>query len=448
MTIEIRCTPYSQSAIVQIVVQSVPDFDTSMNPAVFVVVGERGYESDYTKQRLGYYAGIKKDDTNTVNINFSFTCYPLHSETEYEINAYFVQRINVIIPGTKWEYVYENTHLNFSTGAVQTVGVQSDREIEIPLADKQKNAKYLYNQIVKTNKMSLESFSCLLGLMDCAGNLNPTAYMCYESFNGDNILEHYSPNNFYNHTYQADFFTGVYPDDYKSVVANIILGEYYPDINRYYIKQNGITILPNNDLISTPQYGYTSYSSWYYNTYDNLYDIFGSYDPLYGRKYKKAKAFTCLPFYHHDYTIFLYKAMIGSDTENALNLFKRSQWLTIESVAELLLYLIDTTSSQIYSDWWDTNVQEFRQMYATYPTMGKFGKCKSTNIERNAEFVFECFKGGKYGSLAYDTSLVWQSQEYVEALYHLECVKNKARYWYDYFKKRRHPWWIYIKWNI
>lgn len=87
-------------------------------------------------------------------------------------------------------------------------------------------------------------------------------------------------------------------------------------------------------------------------------------------------------------------------------------------------------------------------MYATYPTMGKFGKCKSTNIEQNAEFVFECFKGGKYGSLAYDTILVWQSQEYVEALYYVDCVKKKARYWYNYFKKRKMPLWEYLRYTV
>lgn len=453
MSVEIRCTPYAQSAEIQIDVHStiyeqVPHY----RPMLVIEVGERGYENDYHKERMGYTGVVKEDGTVDVNISISFVAYPLHENTEYEINAYYVRGYSA----SPYYFIYEQAHINFSTWTVQTVGKQNDRVSEIPLSDKQINAKYLYNKIVKANKMTLESFCCLLGIMDCAGSLNPTANMCFGSFNGvDPENPYYSdPNNRYNFIYgDAPFFIGIYGEDIRYVRGGILIG-YKEDDTHVYIKQNGITYQDKNSYYSSPEYGYGSLSSWYYNICDDLQHIYGYSDPDYGEYYKKAKAFTCLPFFHKDYTEYLYTAVTGLTDEKTLDLFKRREWLNIEMVGELIKYLIASTSSEIYSDWWDSADAEFFDMYVRYPTLGKFAKCKSTNIENNAAFVYSCFKGGKFGTLASYTvcpnqrpesgsglKIVWQ-------LYSLECVQNKSRYWYNYFKKRRHPWWIYIKWNL
>lgn len=453
MSVEIRCTPYAQSAEIQIEVHStiyeqVPHF----RPELVIEVGERGYENDYHKERMGYTGVVKEDGTTDVNISISFVAYPLHENTEYEINAYYVKGYNA----SPYYFIYEQAHINFSTWTVQTVGKQNDRVSEIPLTDKQINAKYLYNKIVKANKMTLESFCCLLGIMDCAGNLNPTANLCFGSFNGidpENI--YYSdPNRHYNFIYADEpFFIGIYGEDIRWVRGGILIGN-KEDSTHVYIKQNGITYQDKNGYYSSPEYSFYDLSPWYYNSCDGLFEIYRYRDPDYGEYYKKAKAFTCLPFFHKDYTDYLYTAVTGLTDEKTLDLFRRREWLNIEMVYELVNYLIVSTASETHSDWWFCDDSEFFDMEAKYPTLGKFAKCKSTNIEKNAAFVFSCFKGGKFGTLAHNTLCPAQEPEsgsgikIVWRLYNLECVQKKSRYWYNYFKKRRHPWWMYIKWNI
>lgn len=431
MSIEIRCTPYAQSAEIQI------EIDSSYNPIyrdlyIIVEIGERGYLDDYAKQRMTYGGIIAKDGTFDVTSIFSFVAYPLHSSSEYEINAWYIQRGS---DGYQEIQTAEKTHNNFSTVAVQTVGKLSDRSPELSEADRKINATYLHRHLVRSGKMSLESFCALLGLADCAGNLNPTANICFGSFDGENGEADYYPDYIYNFTSPyINFHEGEYPD-YIWHSANIILGDSQQRIN-----QNGITIIRNDEYFS--KYG-SEIKPWYYNSCDDLYSGYSGYTPTYGEYYKFAKSFTILPFYHADYIRHLYIALTGQTDDNTLDLFRRNAWLNIETTGLLIdrLLTLDRTL------WWQNGNPDYTEMFVKYSTLGKFAKCKDKNINKLAEFVFECFKGGIYGSLAFNTNLYYQQQRIVKQLYNLDCIKKKANYWYNYFKKD-HPWWPYLRWTI
>lgn len=431
MSIEIRCTPYAQSAEVQIEIDSSYD-PTYSDLYIIIEIGERGYLNDYTKQRMTYGGIIDKDGTFDVTSTFSFIAYPLHSASEYEITAWYIQRGS---DGQQEIQTFEKNHLNFSTWTVQTSGKLSDRVPELSEADRKINATYLHRHLVRSGKMSLESFCALLGLADCAGNLNPAANICFGSFDGENSATDYYPNYQYNFTdAYIVFYEGEYPD-YIWHNANIILGD-----SQRKISQNGITVIRNDQYYS--KYG-SSIEPWYYNHCDDLYSGYSGYTPTYGEYYKFAKSFTILPFYHADYIRHLYIALTGRTDNNTLDLFRRNTWLNIETTG----LLIDRLLTLNTVPWWQNGNPDYNTMYAKYNTLGKFAKCRDKNIDKLAEFVFECFKGGVYGSLAYNTTLYFQQQRIVKQLYNLDCIKKKANFWYNYFKKDR-PWWPYFRWTI
>lgn len=441
--LEIRCTPYSQSAEIQLVFSG--EFNFYQIPwnnysrfegwshKIIIVVGEQGYKTDPDKQRIKYTTKLFTDGTSDLTAIFSIIAYPLHSLSEYEVDVYcqFVDALN--------NNDIQHFHSNFSTGFDRTAGVINSREPEITLQQKQTNAGYLHRQLVKTKKFSLESFCCLLGIMDAAGNLNPASNMCFGSFTESDALYHY------NFTVPYNIIT--YND--TIVAADVVFGRYVYNPDNvvyktwYFVDQNGITAINNNNYYSL--YSQTFFNNWYYDNYYDLRAYYTEYSPEFAEKYKFAKAFSCIPIYHNYYmrSVYLYDHPVSNNT---LDVYRQQTWLNVETVEKLMKRLLLVNSGS----WWliyDPEEEEFADLWQRYNTFVSFSKCRNTNIERLAEFMCYCFIGGTFGGLGMTTTLYFQSFREVEKMYDIARVKEKARYWYNYFKKR-HIWWPYLRWTM
>ena len=324
-------------------------------------------------------------------------------------------------------------HYNFSTLKVQTVGKFNDRNINLSLTDKQRNAKLLHNSLVKRGYFTLESFCCLLGLSDCAGSINPTQTMIYKGFEADTPVS--------NPYTQEDswIFFGLY--NWETAPA-----PYTQQDRQMYIPQNGINEQIrdycgyfNYPAVSPAQPVLNTY--WFYEEQF----VYKEESPVaYPEDYKKEISFGVIPFSH---SVGLNLLNNNGSQAQLINMLSQNQWLTLEKLIPIYIYLGNLNTSAV----WNLSAQhqqEYEHYWNSYNTLKKFSKCRITKIENIAEFMCHCFMDGSWGTFGYDTE--WydlETEHYIYALYHIECVKKKARYWYNFFKKR-HVWWSYIKWTI
>lgn len=438
MDIEIRCTPKSQSAIVQLVIEGAFNYKPNRTGYpfgiyyywyhdVFVTITENGFQPNSGKQKMFFRSKIKPDGEADTSIVFTFPVYPLHSQTEYTID------VELQLTDTS-DIVHTFTaHTNFSTGIVQTGGYYNDRNEALSLKEQQKNATLLHNSLVKRGYFTLESFCCLLGLSDCAGNINPTQYMIYKGFEAD--VPQYNP-----YTSQDSWiFFGLYNWENAPLP--------YTQVDRQmYIPQNGINSQVRDycgsfylPAVSPSQYVLDT--AWFY---EEQFPYKEESPILYPEDYKKEIAFGVVPFIH---SIGLNLLNNNGTQQQLINMLSQSEWLTIEKLVPVYIRLGNLNTSSIWN-LSQYHQQEYSDLWAKYDTLKKFSKCRVSNIDKIAEFMCHCFMDGTWGSLGYDTAYYDPDLHYIYALYHIECVKKKANYWYKYFKKRRHPWWIYIKWNI
>lgn len=453
MDIEIRVTPHSQSAELQIVINGEYDLkpiEENFNRYnswygnwyhdVTITITENSFSPYSGKQKMCLKSKLKTDGTNSINVVYTLIVYPLHSQTSYDVDFVLSLLNNNDV---REEFT---AHTNFSTQIALTKGEQSDRNTELTLKQKQINATYLYNQLVKRNRYSLESFCCLLGLSECAGNLNPAQYMIYKEYESDNFG--YNRYDILNLKY--DDYSIAYFGNYETNRPPYIWA-----INQMlYIPQNGI-YTHNGNYYGTPEiyferYGldyiyYNLFNQWFYEPsiseipkYEGgLYVLSNPPEDL-----KKSIAFGAFPFSRN---YLLNAAFINGKTK--AEFLTQQSWLNIDTIADAYKYLTTHINNSV---WTLTNEhqQEYSSLWSKYNTFYKFTRSQTSAIKTLAEFMCHCFIDGNQGTLGTTTVYYDPEPYYVLPLYNIECVKERAAYWYNFFKKRRHPWWMYIKWNI
>lgn len=473
MDINIAVAPNSQSAEVTLHISG--SFDFYQNPTylensywwsyafwenVFsVVVTESGYTPGSGKQQMEFRGKIKTDGTGGIDSYITFLIYPLHSETFYNIECQlsFLDREQNRI-------IFDSDTFSFRTIATATVGHQTERGEDLTLKQKQENAIYLYNNLVRKNIFTLESFACLLGLSDCAGDLNPTADYIYK------IGEYDAHNKNSGYYGRMVGFVG------KLTTVTI------PDsIWWRNVQSQELTILQNGNIKCDPMiYGRAmwEYYGWEYDT--PPYDRSGrrTYDfetwaylmpvinipqraerplPIPPEDLKYAFALGVIPVSH---ALMYIKHLSGDkliSNDNLYNFLNSNSWLTIETICNFYNIFADTKSDFIYTNpnIWNLSEehrQQFPDLWRAYRSPKDFSKCRNNQIEKIAEFMYYCFVDGTEGNFGrynyfYEPFPPYSDVAILPPLYNLECVKKKARYWYDFFKKDR-PWWPYFRWTI
>lgn len=466
MDIDIRCTPHSQSAELQIVIKG--DFDLKQNEEnpqcdefafdnwyhnIFLTVTENGFIPNSGKQKTFYRSKLKTDGTSTIDSVFNIVIYPLHSETEYTLN------FEMKLRDTNDNIETFTKQLNFSTQQVQTRGVSNDRNEELTLKQKQKNAIYLYNKLVKTNKYALEAFCCLLGLSDCAGNLNPTQYMIYKEFEVENAND----TNVYNWRNVDDRYPNyTYFGVYERVRTPQVGGFSMPTENAFIpqkgISQNsgfygtGQTFWEVIDTVYPPKRIYYNYfNSWFYEMSASRFPerpVISWYSSIYPPvDAKRAFSFGMFPIDRGLGTTYI------SDTvtyEERYNFYNQQAYLTIETWVNGYKFIADHSPYYIWSLTTE-HQQQYQKFWDKYNTTEKFAKCRNPAIKDIAEFMCHCFIDstgvGTFGR--YTTFYIYGDFfQTVDPLYTIECVQKKAEYWYKFFNKRKMPLWEYLRYTI
>lgn len=449
MDIEIRLTPYSQSALVQLVLTG--EFDLKQNEVtyprgiyyywyhdIYVTITENSFAPHTGKQKLFFRSKLKPDGTDSINTIFDFPVYPLHSATEYRID---VRMVLTHTDNTTEEFT---AGANFSTQIPITEGVVKDRYTEeLTLKEKQINAIYLYNKLVRNKRYALEAFCCLLGISEVAGDLNPASFMIYKGF------EESQPEDYSDYlTTDAWATFGLFEWDYPPLPYGG--GELAARDYRLYVPQNGInsqyvdyygafgTYIPQTGR-SFPQL----YTNWFYFNTFTYKDTIGLYPSnQYPEDYKKQIAFGIFPFqkiYGKSYFL----------NSNPISNTNKQAWLTIEALPDVYKRLQQTPAAGM---WYLSaeHQEEYSTLWSKYNTFTKFTLCRNPAVKKIAEFMCYCFidSSTNWGTLGVDTAWYNPEQHWVLRLYEIDKVKERAEYWYKFFKKRRHPWWVYIKWNL
>lgn len=441
-------SPNAQSAEVTINVNGDFNYYQPLTPPkikseqrIIIRLYEQGYVPDTNMQKMTYICYMRTDGTIETDCTIKFLMYPLRESTSYYFNITtdFVNNNN--------QRVTEISHnFNFATFKSDTAGIQDDRSNELSLQDKKWNATLLYNTLVKRQKLyTPESFCCMLGLADCAGDINPTKYLVYKmgEYNGNDLDSYMGDTVAYIGHYNRYIDSGtLYEDLYVEQngfikCSPILYGDYtYDPYNREYI-------LSICDYFSY-NFTYASPNGWLTN-YEPPSDIF------------KAWFFGCIPIQHTYGTIQnLLTNGTAPNLDSLYDFINSNSWLKIETLINAYKFMQNRGTT------WNLTAehrQQYSELWNRFNTYQKFSKCTIPNIEKIAEFMCYCFidTKGVIGLAGFDQIVRWEvpPPEYardrvklLDKLFNVECVKKKARYWYNYFKKRRHPWWIYIKWNI
>lgn len=438
MDIEIRVTPHSQSAVVQLVIDG--EFNYKPNRTgyptgifyywyhdIFVTITENGFEPNAGKQKMFFRSKIKPDGSSETHIVFTFPVYPLHTQTQYTID------VELRLTDTADNIHTFTAHHNFSTTPVNTVGKFNDRNEVLTLKEQQKNATILHNSLVKRGYFTLESFCCLLGMSDCAGNINPTQYMIYKGFEVDTPA--------YNPYTQEDswIFFGLY--NWENAPA-----PYTQNDIQMYIPQNGINSQVRDycgwfyyPVVSPPQPLLNT--SWFYEEQF----VYKEESPtLYPEDYKKEIAFGVVPFAHNNGLNLLNN---NGTQQQFINMVSNDDWLTLEKLVPIYIRFSTTGTSAIWT-LSAQHQQEYEEYWSKFDTLKKFSRCTDTRIENIAEYMCHCFMDGVWGTFGYNTAYYDPYEHYILALYNIECVKKKARYWYNFFKKRKMPLWEYLRYTV
>lgn len=460
MQIEIRCDPHSQSAELQIVIKG--EYDLKPNEQdpryndfaygrwyhnIYLTVTENGFEPNTGKQKTFYRSKLKTDGTSTIDSVFNMVIYPLHSETQYSIDFEMDLRDN---NGNIEEFT---KHLNFSTQQVQTVGAVNDRNTELTLKEKQKNAVYLYNKLVKTNKYALEAFCCLLGISDCAGNLNPAQYMIYKEFE----VENYYNLNVYNwFSINSGESNLAYFGVYERIPTPEVFG-YWKWTENAYIPQNGVSknsgffgITYTDTYVINPfnRFYYSYFNTWFYKLDARLFPkTFILWDTTIYPPVDAKKSFA-LGMFPIDRSLGeIYLTNNGTAIQR-YDFYNQQAYSTIEKWVNLYKYIVEKPTGSLWN-MSKQHQQEFQKFWSKYDTIAKFAKCRNPAIKDIAEFMCYCFIDGNQGVFGTYTNFFdpLGEQHIVDPLYTIECVKKKAEYWYNFFKKKN-VWWPYLRWTI
>lgn len=461
MEIDIRCTPHSQSAELQIVING--DFDLKQNEQdpryndfaygrwyhnIYLTVTENSFEPNTGKQKTFYRSKLKTDGTSTIDTVFNMVIYPLHSETQYSIDFEIDLRDNN-------DNVEKFTkHLNFSTQQVQTVGAVNDRNVELTLKEKTKNAVYLYNKLVKTNKYALEAFCCLLGISDCAGNLNPAQYMIYKEFEVENDynLNVYNWFDINNNEDSLAYF-GVY----ERIPTPDVLG-YWEWTENAYIPQKGIAknsgffgITYTDTYVINPfnRFYYSYFNTWFYKLdaclFPKTFIVWDSsiYPPV---DAKKSFALGMFPIDRSLGEVYLTN---NGTAVQRYDFYNQQAYSKIENWVNLYKYIVDNPTGSLWN-MTTQHQQDFQKFWLKYDTLAKFAKCRNPAIKDIAEFMCYCFIDGNQGVFGTYTNFFdpLAEQHIVHPLYTIECVQKKAQYWYKFFKKRKMPLWEYLRYTV
>ena len=460
MLIEIRCDPHAQSAELQIVIKGEYDLKPNEeNPRlidsafgnwyhdIYITVTENDFVAHSGKQKIFYRSKLKTDGTTSIDTIFNMVIYPLHSATQYSLN------FEMKLRNSNDNVETFAHHINFSTEQVQTVGAVNDRNVELTLKEKQKNAIYLHNKLVRTNKYALEAFSCLLGLSDCAGNLNPAQYMIYKEFEVENDYNR-NDYNWYNINDGQDSYA--YFGVYERVPTPEVIG-YWEYTERAFIPQNGIyknsgffgisntmreVINPLNSFY------YSYFSVWFYKmsatAFPKTFIVWEEsiFPPV------EAKKSFALGMFPIDRSLGETYLTDNGSAIDRYNYYNQQAYSTIEKWANLYKYIVDNPTGSLWT-MTAAHQQEYQKYWSRYNTLAKFSKCKNPNIKDIAEFMCYCFIDGNQGVFGTYTNFFdpLGEQHIVDPIYTIECVKKKAEYWYNYFKKDR-PWWPYLRWTI
>lgn len=449
MDIDIRCTPHSQSALIQLAI--IGDFDLKQNYTtyprgiyyywyhdIYVTITENGFAPNSGKQKMFYRSKIKPDGTGAINTIFDFPVYPLHPGTQYTINV----RIVLTDTGDTTEEFAAN--YNFSTLPEQGAGIIKTRYTdELTLPEKQKNAIYLHNKLVKTNIYTLESFCCLLAVSEIAGNLNPAAYAIYKSFEYEN-----PGRNEYINADDSYIYFGLYEWDNPPPPYG---GRVQDRDYRMYIPQNGINsqsvdYLGGFHVVYVPSYIGRNYyalaSSWYY--WDNY--VYYASQPYIGHAfpedYKKQIAFGFFP--NQKYL----------NSADIINRAKQNSWLNLDYFVNIYKNYKSSPPSGMWATAFPEYVDDtYKQLLQTYNTFSKFTRCKNTDIKKISYFMGMCFgySGAgnvrPWGTLAVNTIQMEITAPDVKRLYNIDDLPERAEYWYNFFRKK-HPWWPYLRWTM
>lgn len=448
--IEIRCTPYSQSALIQLVING--EFDFKQNETtypkgtyyhwyhdVYVTITENSFVPNTGKQKMFFRSKIKPDGSGTINTIFDFPAYPLHFATQYRID---VRMVLTHTDGTEEEFT---AGTNFSTQIPITKGVIKDHyDDHLTLREKQKNAVYLYNKLVKTGRYALEAFCCLLGLSEVAGNLNPCSYSIYKGFEANTA----SGNDYIVDT-DCHIYFGLYEWDYPPLPY-----AQYRDI-RMYIPQNGIN---SQEVDYVGGFYYTQYpwyvgenyltlspSWWYWNNYQfgRIQETGYWFEP----DQKKQVSFGIFPFQK-------FQALGTLLQGNMIDNVNQQTWLTIEKVPDMYKEI----QEHPISNMWATSFPQYIEDYQTYNallqrynTFTKFTKCRNPAVEKIATFM--CYailysNNTWLMTLGIDSIQDIAMQSYILKLYDYNDVPERALYWYKFFKKRKMPLWEYLKYTV
>jgi hypothetical protein len=455
MEIDIHVTPYSQSAKLQLAVNGIYDLykdywaydDTLKTPYilwkndVILEITENNFLPQSGKQKMFLRSKIKPErNSNEIDFEITLPIYPLYSNTEYQLT--------VTLHLTQSDGVQTDDFVqsvNFRTKNPGTAGKQSEKNIELTQREKELNATYLYNKLVRANNYTLESFSCLLGMSDCAGNLNPAQYMMYKQFE-------YPTGDSYNY-YRYDTNSGNW--NYFGIYNT----EWIPwppfggTDQQLYIPQSGKNDIPYfyrgspYFFIYGGEYRYYFYDSVYYNTVPQ--NVGRSTTKILPQDFKKSMAFGMFPL-SHETTLRMLTGQKNPTTSDINKLICSDDLISIENFVKLYRVFSQTNSVGIYN-LTTAHKQQFSSLWQSYPTPARFSKCRNRNIEKIAEFYYYCMIDGLEGTFGY-TTIYNDPQTSIDPypiypLYSLECVKKKSRYWYNYFKKDR-PWWPYFRWTI
>lgn len=473
MDINIAVAPNSQSAEVTLHISG--SFDFYQNPTYLensywwsyafwentfkVIVTESGYTPGSGKQQMEFRGKIKTDGSTSIDSYITFLIYPLHSETYYNIEcqlSFVDKNLN--------RTTFDSDTFSFRTVATITAGHQTERGEDLTLKQKQENAIYLYNKLVRKNVFTLESFACLLGISDCAGDLNPTADYIYK-------IGEYDAHN------EESGYHGLMVG-FIGVLNTVTI----PDSVWWQNVQSfELTILQNGNTKCDPLiYGWPGWS--YYGQahdpppYDRSgrrtsgFEAWAYFTPVFvlpqraerplpipAEDLKHAFALGAIPV-SHDQTYIKY--LTGNrdiSDDNLYNFFNSNSWLTIETICNFYNIFAIVKPDIVYHDSgiWKLSAehqQQFPDLWRSYSSPKDFSKCRNNQIEKISEFMYWCFVDGNQGNFGkynyfYEPFPPYSDVAILPPLYNLDCVKKKARYWYDFFKKDR-PWWPYFRWTI
>lgn len=474
MDINIAVAPNSQSAEVTLHISGI--FNLWQNPTYLensywwsyrfwrnyfsVIVTESGYTPGSGKQQMEFRGKIKTDGSTSIDSYITFLIYPLHSDTFYNIECELILVDKEI--GPENPIIFDSDTFSFRTTATVTAGHQTERGEDLTLKQKQENATYLYNNLVRKNIFTLESFACLLGLSDCTGDLNPTADYIYKIGEYD---AHNKNNGYYGRMvgFIGKLTTGTIPDSFWW----------------HGVKYQELTILQNGNtkcdpiIYGWPEWNYygwwerdeppytrsgrttTGFETWaYFMSVIMIPQRSESPTPYPPEDLKYIFAFGVIPVSH---SLEYIKHLSGNrliPNDDLYNFLNSNSWLTIETICNFYKIFANTTPGILYSIWRLSaeHQKQFSDLWRSYSTPKNFSKCRNNQIEKISEFMYWCFVDGDEGNFGrynyfYQPFPPHSDVVILPPLYNLECVKKKARYWYDFFKKDR-PWWPYFRWTI